>query len=200
MVYSVNTSRPYGPRWRSTKPPGLPASARRASTSGAALPHVERLARAKGLGEVFSRTVKHLSQTESGGTFARPANIFNALPKEQHREGRNLITAWGAFQFNRDAWRALPGVSRTAFPWQASIREELEKPIDRYAALFRSIKSAGGDDVAAARGIRLWHRTPTGFKRYLRNGRSDGFASAWRAVPSRHRNPVDAHLSAAGVL
>ncbi|HIK33001.1 MAG TPA: DUF882 domain-containing protein [Oscillatoriales cyanobacterium M59_W2019_021] len=194
------TAYPYGPKWRSQRPPGLPATARTASQSGAALPDIERVARQHNLGETFVKTVKHLATTESGAMYARPANIFNVLPPSQ-RGGKPYISAWGVFQFNRDAWRSLPGVANTAFPWESTPSEEITRPIRRYAELFAEVRRAGGTPIDAARGIRLWHMQPNGlYKPYLRRGKQSGFSAAWQQVPAKYQARIDRHLRNAGIL
>lgn len=200
VVYHVEPGQPYGPIWRTRHPPGLPAYARLTSRQGAALPYIEQIARAQELGEVFVITVRHLAQTESGGMFARPANKFDARPQTQRPADRPLITAWGALQFNRDAWRSLPDVAATAFPWDSTPYEEIARPIFKYAELFSDVLGAGGTDLDAARGVRLWHRTPAGYRQYLNNGWRLGFSAAWRQVDANHRNVVDDRLRNAGVL
>jgi LAS superfamily LD-carboxypeptidase LdcB len=200
LAYDTDPAQPFGPKWKGERPPGLPANARLTSRLGAASPHIGRLASATGLGAVFVQTVGHLAMTESGAMFGRPANIFDARATEQRPAGKPLITAWGAFQFNRDAWRGLPGVTRTAFPWDSTALEEITRPIEKYAALYRAVVAAGGSPLDAARGIRLWHRTPAGFQRYLQAGRGGRFAAAWSAVPDSHRQNVDANLRRAGTL
>lgn len=197
--YPVDRSKPYGARWKTRRPPGLPANVRKAGISGSALPYIDAIARDMLMNSAFITTVKHLATTESGARFALPANIFNALPPEQ-RGGKPLITAWGVFQFNRDAWRALPGVSSNAYPWHATVREELMKPLARYAQLFRQIKSTGGNDLSAARGLRLWHRSPAQFRIYSRRGRDRGYNYAWSRVPSRHSTSVDRRMRQTGLL
>jgi hypothetical protein len=197
--YAVNTQRPYGPKWKGNHPPGLPAEARQSSASGAALPFIEYTAQTHNLGDTFVRTVKHLASTESGATFALPAHKFdNRLPDQ--RDGHPLITAWGVFQFNRDAWRALPGVGKHDFPWNCTPQEEIERPVARYAELFQGVQAAGGSDLDAARGIRLWHRSPAAYRKFLQGGRQDGFTAAWADVPSQHQAKVDKHLGNAGIL
>lgn len=200
ITYAVDPSQPYGPKWKAQRPPGLPASARQAGRRDSALPYIEQIAGALFLGDVFVSTLKHLAQTESGARFGLPANIFDARPKEQRPAGKSLITAWGAFQFNRDAWRALSGVAATAFPWDCTPYEELARPITRYAQLFFEVRQAGGADLDAARGIRLWHRSPAAYRKYVSAGRSQGFAAAWQQVDASHRQPTDKHLRAAGLL
>jgi hypothetical protein len=193
------TGQEYGGKWRSQRPPGLPATARQTSAPGAAVPWIEQIARTHGLGDVFVRTVRHLAETESGARFGLPANIFDARAADQRPPGKKLITAWGAFQFNRDAWRALPGVSAAAFPWDSTPREELSRPIDRYARLYRDVIAAGGSPVDAARGIRLWHKTPGGFRAYVKTGRSSGFGAAWQQVSADRRQIIDRRLGESGI-
>lgn len=200
VSYKVAPGQEYGPRWRGNRPPGLPATARKASAAGAAVPWIEELARAEGLGDVFVRTVRRLAETESGARFGLPANTFNADPPERRPPGKSLITAWGAFQFNRDAWRSLPGVARTAFPWDSTPREEIARPVARYARLYRDVLSAGGNAVDAARGIRLWHKTPAGFRAYVKTGGSAGFGRAWQQVSETRRQVIDKRLRESGVL
>jgi len=199
VAYDVAAGETYGSKWKTQRPPGLPQSARLASRRGEARPYIEQIAGALFLGNVFVATVKHLAQTESGARFALPANIFDARPQPQRPAGKALITAWGAFQFNRDAWRALPGVASTAFPWDSTPYEELSRPINRYAQLFLEVIRAGGSNIDAARGIRLWHRSPAAYRQYVNTGRSRGFQNAWRQVDASHRLPTDKHLRDAGI-
>ncbi|QGZ90771.1 peptidoglycan-binding protein [Microcystis aeruginosa] len=199
IAYEVAAGQEYGPRWRSRRPPGLPASARQASRTGAALAYIEQIARSTGLGQTFVTTVRHLAHTESKGIFARPANIFNILPPSQ-RQGRPYISAWGVFQFNRDAWRSLAGVSQTAFPWDSTPDEEIARPIRKYAELFSQVTRAGGSPIDAARGIRLWHMRPALYRSYFTSGQRQGFSSAWQRVDQERRIKIDRHLRNAGVL
>lgn len=199
VVYDVPPDQPFGPKWKSQRPPGLPMHARLASGRGAALPYIEGIAAPLFLGRIFIATLKHLAQTESGARFGLPANRFDARPQAERPPGKPLITAWGAFQFNRDAWRSLPGIAPTAFPWDSTPHEELMRPIARYARLFFDVLVAGGVDLDAARAVRLWHRSPKAYRQYLANGRAQGFSSAWQLVDARHRTAVDLHLSNAGI-
>jgi hypothetical protein len=140
-----------------------------------------------------------LAHTESQGIFALPANIFNILPQPQ-RQGRPYISAWGAFQFNRDAWRSLAGVSQSAFPWDSTPYEEIARPIRKYAELFSQVTRAGGSPVDAARGIRLWHMGSALYRSYFTSGQRQGFSSAWQRVDRERRTTIDNHLRNAGVL
>jgi len=201
ISYPVVPGQEHGTGWGSRIPPGLPATARRASAPGAAGPWIEKLAQAEGLGDVFVRTVRHLAQTESGARFGQPAiKVFDARPPAQRPPGKRLITAWGAFQFNRDAWRSLPGVAKTAFPWDSTPRQEIARPIARYARLYRDVLAAGGSAIDAARGMRLWHKTPAGFRKYVKTGKSSGFGAAWQTVSATRQQVIDKRLRESGVL
>jgi hypothetical protein len=200
VVYHVEPGQAYGPVWRMRRPPGLPAYARLASMRGAARLYIEQIARAQMLDEVFVTTIRHLADTESGGRFALPANKFDARSQANRPAGKRLITAWGAFQFNRDAWRSLPGVAQTVFPWDSTPYDEITRPIQKYAELYFNVLGAGGSDLDAARGVRLWHRTPAGYRQYLGGGQRQGFSTAWQRVSAQHRSAVDEHLRKAGVF
>ncbi len=189
----------YGSKFKSNLPPGLPDTARQTSEKEAALPYVEQLARQQGLDETFVQTVKHLAKTESKGQFARPANIFDARPPSERPEDKGLITAWGVFQFNRDAWRSLTG-DKEAFPWEATPYEEISKPIQKYAELYSAVLDKGGNMVDAARGIRLWHMRPNQYRQYSKNGGKQGFSEAWKKIDKNRRAKIDNHLNNAGVL
>lgn len=212
--YSIDPGRPYGSRWGPRRPPGLPASARKASRHGAAISYIRSMASRFGLGEPFVRAVVQLAEGESrGGTFALPADNFNALPPAQRR-GASLITAWGVFQHNRDAWRALSTPQpwdldgRPAapdqetvdrMPWEVDARGELWFPLRNYAGIYRHIRQRGGSPLDAARGLRYWHVTPAGFRRYLRAGPRVGWPAAWRQVSAGIASRINRHLSRAGV-
>ncbi len=200
VVYQIQAGQEYGPRWRSQRPPGLPANARRTSRYREARPYIEQLAGQENLGQVFVDTVAHLAETESGAMFARPANAFDVRPPGQRPAGTSYVSAWGAFQFNRDAWRGQRGIPNTAYPWDASAYEELAVPIRRYAGIFREVRAARGSPTDAARGIRLWHRTPAHYRRYVEAGGRSGFSAAWANVPREHASVVDQHLRNARVL
>jgi hypothetical protein len=171
------------------------------------MPWVVKAATAQNLGDVFRRVMMDLARTESNATFGLPAHTFDARPTGQRPSGKARITAWGVFQFNRPAWCALHGYAGSncpvsLMPWRATPAEEIQKPINRYAAVFRSVKDAGASDHDAARGVRLWQRSPSvEFRKYLQRGRrTRNFATAWQAVEPSHRAAVDAHLRKPGLL
>lgn len=190
----------WGPVWRQQRPPGLPDGVRPCSAEGAALPYIRRLAAPDG--PVFSKTVEHLAQTESGAMLGRPANTFDARPKHERPAGKALITAWGCFQWNRDAVRQpVPGQppTRAAFAWEWTADEELAHPIAMYRWLWRHALERRASEVDAARLVRLWHRSPVAAKAYRESGARTLWPLAWAAVPAAHRSIVDRHLSAAGI-
>lgn len=197
--YPVSPGARYGPKWKDARPPGLPATARACSAREAAIPRVRSIAEDEALDRLFVDTLAHLAMTESGGMYARPANVFDARPPGQRPEGVPLITAWGVFQFNRDAWRHLPGTRDSAMPWDCTPDEEVRRPVGRYAQLFRAVVDAGGRPLDAARSLRLWHRSPKEYRAYLRRGSDADFLSAWSAVPAVHRDTVDAQLAKGGI-
>ena len=203
--YPVVPGREYGGRWRSSRPPGLPASARRSSPSGMALPMVAVEASKHRLGEWFVKLMIDLAKTESGGTYALPANIFDARPRSQRPADKSLITAWGVFQFNGPAWCSLNGFNKAdcppeVVPWNVSPRDEIARPVARYAAEFRRIKALGGNDLDAARGVRLWQRSPSvEYAAYVKRAPGVGFPRAWSAVDPKERAAVDAALSKIGL-
>lgn len=219
IAYDTVPGQDYGPKF-STRPGGLPANARKTSARGAALPHVERLAREQGLGDTFIKAVVQMAKSESGGMFARPANTFDARPPSERPAGKGLITAWGVFQFNRDAWTHLikraerssraswtPQGTRgcsikggCVFPWDATAHEEIDLPIKRYAELYREVCSAGGSHTDAARALRLWHISPTAYKNWLKRAQSDGFQSSWKNLSASHQRRTVHFIKEAGIV
>ena len=185
VTYRVDPDYPYGPKWGRTRPPGLPATARQTSDRGEALEPVRQLALATVNDPAFAETMRVLVHNESGGRFALPANIFNVLPSDQ-RGGKSYISAWGAFQWNRDAWRSLSGrraigpVTPTpdAMPWDCTPEQELLWPVRRYAELWNQVRSAGGTSQDGTYGVLLWHRGPVYFNEWLRSAASVGFPAA----------------------
>ncbi|WP_299414669.1 hypothetical protein [Acaryochloris sp. IP29b_bin.148] len=221
ITYKVLQGREYGGKWKSKRPPGLPSWVRQTSARGAALPHVQRLAQAQGLGIVFVQTIVQMARTESGGTFALPANNFDARPPKDRPLGKGLITAWGVFQFNRDAWTPLfaSGVRRQqkswipkdpkigcqskggcVLPWGATTLEEIALPIRKYAELFRNVKIAGGSNLDAARGLRLWHISPAAYRKWLNSAKKVNFNVAWLGISQKLRKRVGIFLNQANVL
>jgi len=193
---------------------------RKASARGAAVRPVAEVAHRARLGEAFVRAVTHLARTEGeSGTFAVPARNFNAAcrttkinrqrlctPVDAPRGTAPLITAWGVFQWNRDAGRELstldnlglkaPRIPADWQPWDWSATEEIAVPIDYYAQLWRLVRQRGGTVRDAARGVRLWHTGPNRFRRYFNRGAD---SDAWARVQTKVSGRIDHHLAEAGV-
>lgn len=192
---------------------------RLASKPGAAVPYAQKVAAEHQLGDTFVRTMANLVQREGeGGTWAAPARNFNVPCQTKAVDGARrctvidaprtgtLITAWGAFQWNRDAGRDLhtlddlgltaPSIPRDWMPWDWSPHDEIAIPVEYYAQLFALVKRRGGNDRDAARGVRLWHTGPSRFRRYIAAGASD---RAWSQVDATIANRIDRHLADAGV-
>ena len=146
----------------------------------------------------FVNVMLSLADNESGGRFALPANIFNALPDTQ-RQGQPRITAWGLFQFNNPAWTRdislVLGRKVNTPVWQCTPQQEVELPIRFYARIFRQVLAAGGSPLDAARGVRLQHHGPAYFGRFTQAGRSTGFAAAWSQVPEAQRASIERSLT-----
>ncbi len=193
---------------------------REASARGAALPVVRRIAAEQQLGDAFVQTMVNLAQYEGeGGTFGVPARTFNVPCRTRDldrlrrcttvdapRSG-TLITAWGVFQWNRDAGRDLhtlddlglraPEIPAEWMPWDWTARQEVALPIGYYAQLWALVKKRPGrTDRDAARGVRLWHTGPTRFRRYITDGADP---SAWAKVDRVVATRIDRHLARAGV-
>jgi hypothetical protein len=117
--------------------------------------------------------------------------------------GKKIVTAWGIFQWNRDALRSLarntryiPALARhlhDKLPWELTQREEVDLPVKAYAHLWRAVKKAGGSDYDAARGVRLWHTSPGRFNRYIASGLN------WGAQDHTVTARIDRHLRKAGI-
>ncbi len=221
--YPVKAGQDYGRVFGNKRPPGLPVDTRKAGAPGSALADVRKIAKAQRLGDAFVRTVVQMAKTESNGRYALPANNFNANPPKQRPKGKGLITAWGVFQYNRDAWtclfseterktrasyrqhgklgcRGCRGKGGCVFPWDATPTEEVTKPIEQWARLFAKVKSLGGSSRDAARTIRLFHISPTNTKKWLKAAAGNSMASAWRkTVPDQRRKRVDRFVASAGI-
>ncbi|MEZ4437377.1 MAG: hypothetical protein R3F65_33710 [bacterium] len=194
---------------------------RRASARGAAVEHVAAQAERRGHGQAFVDTMVHLAKTEGeGGTFAVPARNFKApctstaLNRRRlcttvdapRNSGPGVITAWGVFQWNRDAGRQLhtldnlglraPAIHPDWMPWDWTAAEEIAIPINYYAQLWALVRRRGRTVLDAARGVRLWHTGPSRFRRYLARGANP---RAWAAVQTRVSETIDNHLKHAGV-
>ena len=212
LLITITINSFYQPIQAQSRAPGLPSYARVASARGQALPDIEYLARNYNLGEVFVATVKNVAQKESGATYARPAIRFDARPPRQRPRGKPLITAWGVFQFNRDAWTSvvpcqvrqnrrswIPQGSRgcstscgCVFPWDSTAYEEIAVPIWQYGNLFWQVLNAGGNEIDGARSIWLWHIGSSIHRRWFASAQQRGFNAAWQNLNGNlHSNLVN---------
>jgi hypothetical protein len=193
---------------------------RHASARGAAIGPVAEQATRHGHGHAFVKAITQLARTEGeGGTFGVAARNFNAgcatrgihakrlcTPVDVPRPPKSLITAWGVFQWNRDAGRLLhalnglglraPPIPGDWMPWDWTAAEEIVIPINYYAQLWALVRRQGGSELDAARGVRLWHTGPSRFRKFLNDGVN---AVAWTLVPRAVAEPIDKHLKNAGI-
>lgn len=210
--YSVDPNAPYGPTWSRRQPPGLPDSARLTSRRAEATPHVQRETRRvwnsiggssyEAATETVVNTVAHMATTESGAMFALPAQRFNSP----------ATTAWGVFQFNTPIWSYVTKrylAAEQQRPWQANTQEEILVPIMVYRDAAKSVIDAGGSSLFVARGIRIWQRSQSIFRVWLKRAKNSSFEISWNNVdniaPSSKvgkdiKATVDRHLRDAGVL
>lgn len=189
LTYSVDPQRPYGPRWGMRRPPGLPESARKAGVTNSAEPFVLRAADELGASRAFAAAVIALLRNESGARMGLPANSFDARPESQ-RGGGALITAWGAFQYNRGAWHRESGVQQE--PWDAGPVDEVKVPMRKYLDVWTRAKDAGAPDAYAERAIRLWHVAPVHVNAYIARGAEGNWPVAWARVNYTTRSGRDA--------
>ena len=227
ITYAVKPGEEFGGTHKSKRPPGLPSWARKAGEKLSALPHVRDLAKNEKLGSVFVKAIEQMAKSESQARFALPAILFNANPPSDRLPGEKLVTAWGVFQFNRDAWTCLyPEKERTSkksyvpkatkgtqgckgcrgkggcvFPWDCTAKEEIERPIKKYAQLFRNVLNAGGSHEDAAAGLRIWHKSPTYYLKWLNTGTESNFKKAWWSdqLTEKFRNSIKSFLNKASI-
>lgn len=220
--YEVDMSQRYGKVWGNQRPPGLPANARYAGVDEGAAPYIASVARSEGLGESFVRAMLALADKESSMTFGRPANNFNMAGTG------DTISAWGVFQWNEDAWDRLgerrdyidarfqrepvaPSGALRRYPWEQTAYEEIAWPIAYYARIWRTIQAHGGDDLAAARGVFIWHSGPTRLRRYIETAERYGWRGGWEELgqdlsgdwPEWYRDKtasIDRRLTAVGIV
>lgn len=217
MSYPVDPKRRFGD-WQNQRPPGLPSSAPFASVEGYAVPLVAREAARHGLGMNFVAFLEELAIGESGGRLYLPARNFDArlgatFDAGQAREeqlvpdpsgprrpaGRDLITAYGWDQANRDYWRRWRGPSPVpVWRWTLTPAEEIARPVEHYAELWREAAAYGLTARNIGRAVRLHHALPSLWDDLLAGARD--FERTWaRVVPASRRDIIDNHLTAAGL-
>lgn len=200
--YQVDKDRPYGPKWGSKRPPGLPLKARKCSRPESAFNAIRVNATVLIPEQGFGDSMIVLADNESDGIFARAANNFDNRTPEKRPPGKGRISAWGLWQWNQAAWQGF--LNRTDMMWDVSARDELMLPLRYYAKLWAEVRGAGGTDVDAARACFYWHRRPydsggiRGHAGYLRWGRMDrdkdgipDFVQSWAKIPADERANVD---------
>ena len=102
--------------------------------------------------------------------------------------GKQIITAWGMWGWNRDAWRLLPGPGAGVPPGRANPYDEVDLPIDKYASLWREAKRARAPMTSARpRYIRLWQRAVRPTRSASRARRSRWAGMRRGTAPSRRR-------------
>jgi hypothetical protein len=142
----------------------------------------------------FRRVTTNLAKTESSVRVGRPANNY---------DGGNIRAA-GVFSWNTLATPSsrvrIPG-SVVTVGWRTvrdpvdwTTAEEIQNPLKTYWTIWRGIRDRGGDARAAALGIRLWHRRPSSYKRYLEDGLRHGWSEAWARVDRSHAAVIERHL------
>ena len=226
ITYSITPGEEFGRIHKSRRPPGLPNWARKAGEKNSALQHVQDFAKQEKLGSIFVKAIKQMAIIESGARFALPATFFNANPPSKRSTGKKLVTAWGVFQFNRDAWTCLysknertskksyipktpkgtpgckgcRGQGGCILPWDCTTKEEIERPIKKYAQLFRNILNAGGNEIDAAAGLRIWHKSPNNYKKWFKEGEESSFEKAWSSqLSAQFRNSIKSFLNKASM-
>jgi hypothetical protein len=181
--------RPFGER----RPPGLPSSVRGASSTEFGEWLLELLLRALGLwGTATGIAMWSLAHNESRARVGRPTSTYNTLP-EQERGGAKYVSAWGLWQYNRDAWRGLwepkdylggatvAAGARQSQPYEATVVQEVYWPIRRYALLAQYLQTTGRNDpLGTAISIRVLHSGSGRLRDWLRVYRpGDNAQRAW---------------------
>lgn len=206
-VYEPDPKMPHGPKWKTTRPHGLPAHARLCSTSQDGerlLRHYLAVALAIGLskaeGASFTELMLNLARGESGCRLGRAADIYDTRPaaerpKQRSKTGKlrlkKYISAWGIFSWNRDCLQSVTHDKR--LPHDLTVEEELRIPIDKYLSLWNEAMKVARCHRDAALAIRYWHALPGGYKTLIKRAKEMGFAKAWlltdpvrRAITERH--------------
>lgn len=159
----------------------MPATIRGTSTTEDGRAHLQWLMMAVGLwGTTLGAALWALAQNESSHQQGRPANTYNMLDRSDRR-GASLITAWGMFQYNRDAWRGLSeeksylGDRAAAqgtgeeLPQDASEFAELWFPIRRYWLLYDTLVKGGRrDPLGTVISVRALHSGSGRLRSWLR--------------------------------
>ena len=155
----VPTRRPgwYGAKWKTSRPPELPANAFTTGDTGGARNYGLALARRLGGEPLWIATVDRLGKKESGWTVGLPAHVFGGNQR-----------SWGAFQYLTSAVEAEPffGEWRTVAPWYHPVEVELGAPIARYRDQWNEAARRSRDPGAPIAGAFLWQAAPAWRRRY----------------------------------
>lgn len=192
--YKVSRKYPYGPKWRLNKPPTLPDSARLCSVAGGAHTPIAKIAIARAVAAgkkdgvdydpaLFARLLAVLAENESNATYARPADAFDldvryVLNSKGETVKQGPVSAWGAFQWNEDAWASLSeraefgppieGASAVTHVWESTPVQELDFPIQRYLQVYCHILRNKGASHHAVYAVFLYHAGVGSLRRFLR--------------------------------
>lgn len=170
VEYPTDPNHLYGHYWDNRLPPGLPAGTRPASTPGGGATILEEiLARYPDIN--FIRAVRALAKHESGKTLGLPAVTFCSKPTGGDCDEN--ITSWGIFQYNAGAWRslasassgmpAIPGGEGETYPWEASVINEILRPVERFWQLWNAV---GGSSSNKAYSVYLYFVAPAYWRRW----------------------------------
>jgi len=169
------------------------------------------------LGDTFVSMIRVMAAKESGALLNRPADIFNTLPRGK-RGGKRFITAYGMFQWNRDAWRAelmkyykaagqstqsnvktMMSVDKNPYlspiPYdQWGVTHQITLPVAKYAELYHSMERSFGAFWSVV-GVNLWQHTPAAFNTWKANAQRRSPSVAWEGVTYQRKDAVFKHAS-----
>lgn len=133
---------------------------------------------------------------ESSATLGRPADRFDVRPESQRAPGEPYVSAWGVWQYNRDAWQRngelkqwerthggytapVDSAAAAQMPWEATQAQELLTPVKRQirvhnTAVRRAAATGVTDPAELAKigeaAIYLEHSKPAHYATWLANG------------------------------
>jgi len=147
----------YGSKWKTTRPPELPADALTAGDTGGAQAYGLALAREISNEPLWVATVDRLGKKESGWTVGLPAHVFGGNQR-----------SWGVFQYLTSAVQSEPffGEWQNVAPWYHPVEVELGAPIARYREQWNQAASRSRDPGAPIAGAFLWQAAPAWRRRY----------------------------------
>ena len=170
-AYTPEPGKRYGRHWRDTRPPGLPGHIRGAASQSDGKRILREWLSSLGILRTWlGVALWSLARNESHWGIGKPAGSYNTRPASQ-RGGDHYTSAWGIYQYNRDAWRGLaerksylgdqavaPASVASQMPHDATVAEELWYPIRRYWLLWNHLYSTGRTDpLGLALSVRVLH-------------------------------------------